>query len=144
MYAITLYFKTAIKTKKSNGMNLNQITISATDVSASVAFYKKLGLHLIVAALPRYARFECPDGNSTFSIHLVDEAPKGNGITIYFEDNNLDVTVKVLRQKGIVFHTLPEEQSWLWREASLFDPDGHKIIIYFAGENRLNPPWRVD
>ena len=103
-------------------MNLIQITISATDVSASVAFYKKLGLHLIVDALPRYVRFECPDGKSTFSIHLADEVPKGNGVTIYFEDDNLDTTVKDLQLKGIVFHTLPENQSWLWREASLLDP----------------------
>jgi len=125
-------------------MNLNQITISATDVSASVAFYKKLGLHLIVDALPRYVRFECPDGNNTFSIHLADKIPKVNGVTIYFEDDNIDETVKKLQLRGIVFHTLPEDQSWLWREASLFDPDGHKIIIYFAGENRLNPPWRIN
>jgi len=125
-------------------MNLNQITISATDVSASVAFYKKLGLHLIVNALPRYARFECPNGKSTFSIHLVDNITKGNGVTIYFENDTIDKTVKELQQKGIVFHTLPEDQSWLWREASLFDPNGHKIIIYFAGENRLNPPWRIN
>jgi len=124
-------------------MNLNQITISATDVYASVAFYKKLGLHLIVNALPRYARFECQDGNSTFSIHLADEVPKGNGITIYFEDDNIGGTVKELQQKGIEFHTLPKDQSWLWREASLFDPDRHKIIIYYAGENRLSPPWRI-
>jgi len=41
-------------------MNLNQITISATDVSASVAFYKKLGLHLIVDALPRYVGLNVP------------------------------------------------------------------------------------
>lgn len=125
-------------------MNLNQITISATDVSASVAFYKKLGLHLIVDALPRYARFECPDGNNTFSIHLTDEVPKGNGITIYFEDDNIDATVKELQHKGVIFYTQPEDQSWLWREASLLDPDGHKIIIYFAGENRLNPPWKIN
>jgi len=125
-------------------MNLNQITISATDVSASVAFYKKLGLHLIVDALPRYARFECPDGNSTFSIHLIDEVPKGNGITIYFEDDNIDQTVKELQQKGIAFNSLPEDQSWLWREASLLDPNGHKIILYFAGENRINPLWRIN
>jgi len=125
-------------------MNLNQITISATDVSASVAFYKKIGLQLIVNALPKYARFKCPNGNSTFSIHLANKIPKGNRITIYFEDDNLDSTVKNLQQKGIVFHTQPEDQPWLWREASLFDPDKHKIIIYFAGENRLTPPWRID
>ncbi len=118
-------------------MNLNQITISATDLSVSVAFYKKLGLHLIVDALPRYARFKCPNGGSTFSIHLVDEVPKGNGITIYFEDDNIDKTINELQQKGIVFHTLLEDQSWLWREASLFDPNGHKVIIFFCWRKQV-------
>jgi hypothetical protein len=46
-------------------------------------------------------------------------------------------------KKGIVFETHPEENTWLWKEASLLDPDGHKIIIYHAGENRLNPPWKL-
>ena len=125
-------------------MNLNQITLPSLNLEKAIVFYQKLGFNLIVESLPRYARFECPDGNSTFSIHLVDVVPKGNGITIYFEDDNIDKTVKELQQKGIAFNSLPEDQSWLWREAVLFDPDGHKIIIYFAGENRLNPPWRIN
>lgn len=64
-------------------MNLNQITIPSLDIEASTAFYKTLGLHLIVDALPRYVRFECPDGNTTLSVHLVETLPKGVG-------NNLD------------------------------------------------------
>ena len=52
-------------------MNLNQITVPSLNVEKSIAFYEKLGLKLIVKSLPNYARFECPDGNSTFSIHLV-------------------------------------------------------------------------
>jgi len=32
---------------------------------------------------------------------------------------------------------------WLWREAWLYDVDGNKLILYSAGENRLNPPWRM-
>jgi catechol 2,3-dioxygenase-like lactoylglutathione lyase family enzyme len=40
-------------------MNLNQITISVKDVEKSIAFYEKLGFHLIVKSLPNYARFQC-------------------------------------------------------------------------------------
>ncbi len=36
-------------------MNLNQITISVSDVERSIQFYQGLGLRLIVKALPRYA-----------------------------------------------------------------------------------------
>lgn len=125
-------------------MNLNQITIPSLDLEKAVAFYNILGLHLIVDALPRYARFECPDGESTFSIHKVEELPKGNGITIYFEDNNLDHLVKSLKEKGVIFTNEPENKSWLWRETHLQDPDGNNIILYYAGENRKNPPWRIN
>lgn len=124
-------------------MRLNQITIPSLNVEESVSFYQKLGMHLIVDALPRYVRFELPDGEATFSIHLVEEMPKGDGITIYFEDDNLDTLVKKLQQKGIKFTLLPTNQRWLWREAHLLDPDGNKIILFFGGSNRKNPPWRI-
>ncbi len=94
-------------------MDLNQITIPSLDVEKSTAFYKILGLHLIVDAAPRYVRFECPNGDSTFSIHKVNELQKGNGITIYFEDNNLDELVKQLKRKDIIFTNEPEDKTWL-------------------------------
>lgn len=124
-------------------MNLNQITIPSLNVERAVEFYKTLGLRLIVDALPRYVRFECPDGEATFSIHLVEELPKGDGITIYFEEDNLDELVRELKSKGIIFTSDPEDKPWLWRETHLVDPDENKIILFHAGENRKNPPWRV-
>jgi len=124
-------------------MNLNQITIPSLDVVKATQFYKTLGLKIIVDALPRYVRFECPDGNATFSIHNVDTLPKGNGITIYFEDDNLDELVGQLQEKGIIFTSEAEDKDWLWREAHLNDLDGNHIILYKAGKNRKNPPWRI-
>ena len=124
-------------------MNLNQVTITSLDVAKSTEFYKTLGLKLIVDALPRYVRLECPNGESTFSISKVDQLSKGNKITLYFEVDNLSETVNDLKQKGITFNTEIKEQSWLWTDINLTDPDGHELIIYNAGENRLNPPWRV-
>jgi catechol 2,3-dioxygenase-like lactoylglutathione lyase family enzyme len=125
-------------------MNLNQITIPSLDVEKATEFYKTLGLTLIVDALPRYVRFECPDGDATLSIHKVDELLKGNSITIYFEDKNLDTLVLSLKQKGITFISDPEDKAYLWREAHLHDPDGNHIILFYAGKNRKNPPWRVN
>jgi len=125
-------------------MNLNQITIPSLDVEKATVFYKTLGLKLIVDALPHYVRFECPDGDATFSIHKVDKLPEGNGITIYFEDKNLDELFTNLKQKGITFINDPEDKTWLWREAHLLDLDNNKIILYKAGVNRKNPPWRIN
>jgi predicted enzyme related to lactoylglutathione lyase len=124
-------------------MNLNQITIPSLDVNKATEFYKKLSLILIVDALPRYVRFECPNGDSTFSIHKVDQLPKGEGISIYFEVEDLDYEVNILKEKGITFTSEPEDKPWLWREAHLKDPDGNQIILFNAGDNRKNPPWKI-
>lgn len=124
-------------------MNLNQITVPSLDLSKAIPFYQKLGLKLIVNALPNYARFICPDGNSTFSIHLVEKFPEGEGISVYFECEDLDKHVKELLKKGILFDEIPNDKNWLWREARLKDPDNNQIILFFGGDNRLNPPWKI-
>ncbi len=124
-------------------MNLNQITVPSADLTISVPFYQKLGLKLIVKALPHYARFVCPDGNATFSLHQTEKLPTGEGIYVYFECENLDEKVAGLRRAGVEFDEPPTDKSWLWREARLKDPDGNRIILYYGGENRLNPPWRL-
>ncbi|MEM9362152.1 MAG: VOC family protein [Bacteroidota bacterium] len=124
-------------------MNLNQITVPSLDLTKSIPFYETLGLKLIVKSLPHYARFECPDGNSTFSIHQTEELPKGEGIYVYFECEDLDEHVEKLKQNGIQFDLEPTDQRWLWREARLKDTDGNQLILFYAGENRLNPPWRI-
>ena len=113
------------------------------DVEKSITFYKKLGLKLIVKSLPNYARFECPSGNSTFSIHQRNERPMGDGIFVYFECDNLDDKVNELKQQGIEFDLEPTDQSWLWREARLKDLDGNQLVLFYDGENRINPPWKI-
>ncbi|MFK8009887.1 MAG: VOC family protein [Saprospiraceae bacterium] len=125
-------------------MNLNQITIPSLDLTKSIPFYEKLGLQLIVKSLPNYARFVCPDGGATFSIHQVESLPKGEGVYVYFECKDLDDYVNVLLEKGIKLDEMPNDKSWLWREARLKDVDNNQLILYFAGENRLNPPWRIN
>lgn len=124
-------------------MNLNQVTIPSLDLHKSIPFYEKLGLKLIVKSLPEYARFECPNGNSTFSIHRTEDLPKGDGVHIYFECEDLDKQVSELLVKGIKFDELPTNKRWLWREARLRDLDGNQIILFYGGKNRLSPPWRI-
>lgn len=124
-------------------MNLNQVTIPSLNLARAVEFYQTLGLQLIVDAMPRYVRFECPDGDATFSIHLIENLPEGNRAILYFENENLDKVVEQLIAQGIEFKEMPNDKSWLWREAHLEDPDGNYLILYHAGENRKNPPWRI-
>lgn len=124
-------------------MDLNQITLLSTDVARSLAFYQTLGLKLIVDSAPRYVRLACPDGRTTLSIHQADGPVAVGGLTLYFECDALDEQVEALKRSGIAFKTDPTDQPLLWREASLCDPDGHRLILYHAGKNRLDPPWRV-
>ena len=124
-------------------MNLNQVTIYTAKPLETAEFFTKLGLILIVDSLPRYARFECPDGDSTLSINIADERPASNDIVLYFECNDLDQEVVRLKSLGLEFDEDPTDRDWLWRQAYLRDPNGNRICLFHAGENRKNPPWRV-
>lgn len=124
-------------------MDLNQVTLPCTDYDASVRFYRALGLTLIVDSPPRYARFETPTG-ATLSIHRSDSTDSIGDTVIYFEVANVDLAVRKLQAAGLEFDSEPADQDWLWREAYLRDPAGNSICIYHAGNNRRNPPWRVD
>ena len=123
-------------------MNLNQITILVRDVEKSIRFYEQLGLQLIVKSLPTYARFECPMGESTFSLHQSDEQ-NNNSTWIYFEVDPLDAKVNELLALGFEFEELPNDKPWLWHEARLKYLDNNQLILYYAGVNRKNPPWRI-
>ena len=124
-------------------MNLNQVTLPAVDVAAAAAFYQRLGFRLIVDALPRYVRFECPEGDCTLSLEQVLERGTESGPVVFFECQRLDETVGRLRVAGIQFDTVLTDQPWLWREARLRDPAGNSLCLFSAGSNRRYPPWRV-
>ena len=124
-------------------MRLNQVTVRVTDVHQAFEFYKGLGLIPIVGGLDHYARFLCPEGDSTFSIERITEGRPHSTTTVYFECDHLDAKVAELKAKGYALEQDPVDQSWLWREAYLRDPDGNVICLFHAGENRINPPWRL-
>jgi catechol 2,3-dioxygenase-like lactoylglutathione lyase family enzyme len=124
-------------------MNLNQVTIFSSKPRESVEFYQNLGLKLIVDSLPRYARMECPDGDSTLSVHSTDVSHTDSCVVIYFECEDLDARVAELKKLGLEFEEDPKDQTWLWREAYLRDPSNNRICLFHSGENRKNPPWKV-
>lgn len=123
-------------------MNLNQVTLPVTDMDAASAFYRQLGFIQIVET-PHYARSECPEGDSTFSLSLSEDA-FDNGAIIYFESERLDEWVDALILRGVEFDQPPTDMRYLWREAVLRDPSGNTIKLYHAGINRRHPPWRVE
>jgi catechol 2,3-dioxygenase-like lactoylglutathione lyase family enzyme len=131
-------------------VRLNHVTLAVSDVESSAGFYARLGLVQIVADYPDYARFLAPDGDTTLSLQRVDRSDRSGRIdrvepsaSIHFEVDDVDLAVEELERAGFSFHRAPADQPYLWREAILLDPDGHQLFIYHAGENRLDPPWRL-
>ena len=124
-------------------MRLNHVTLIVTDLQASISFYEKLEFEQIVLEEPRYVRFTLPSGDETLSLEVTGETATESRVQLYLECSNLDACCKKLKGKGLAFEQEPTDMDYLWREARLRDPDGHQIRLYCAGENRLNPPWRI-
>ena len=131
-----------------HGLRLNQVTLGAIDFAASVFFYQRLGLRLIVDSAPEYVRFEFPpiaDASepATLSLHRVEDgwSPPTDWPLIYFE---VDDVAAFLSDAGIEPLSPPEMKSYLWEEADILDPSGNRIRIFKAGTARRFPPWRVD
>jgi catechol 2,3-dioxygenase-like lactoylglutathione lyase family enzyme len=129
-------------------MDLNQVTLDVADLERSARFYESLGLRRIVWSAPRYARYECPVGSATLSLHCTTvpdaEPPAAGGAALYFEVEDVDARVADLEALGVVFVEAPRTQDWRWREAWTSDPDGRRVCIFHAGADRRFPPWRVD
>jgi catechol 2,3-dioxygenase-like lactoylglutathione lyase family enzyme len=125
-------------------MDLNQITIDVRDLDEGIAFYKKLGLRLIVhSAASHYARFELPSGSTTLSLHHNPDAA-ANSTVLYFEVDDLDRRYRELVAAGVIFNTRPTDESWRWQEARFADPTGNKLCLFHAGPDRRFPPWRIE
>lgn len=123
-------------------MNLNQVTLPVKNMAEATNFYRRMGFLQIVDT-QHYARFESPGGDSTFSLQQIDE-DFCNGAVIYFEHERLDSLVELLLSKDFQFEQLPQDMRYGWREAILYDPSGNKIKLYWAGNMRKYPPWRVE
>lgn len=121
------------------GVTLNQVRLPANDHAASVAFYRALGLTMIVESAGRYARLESA-GGATVSIEAADEQ-EGKPV-IFLEVADLDAAVASARAQGI-HASDPQSQPWGWREARLIDPAGNQLCLYVAGEYRRFPAWRI-
>lgn len=135
------------KFSMTQNLRLNQVTLGALDMAASVAFYQNLGLTLIVDSAPRYVRFEFPENDygerATLSLHGVEPewTPSGDWPLIYFE---VDDVAAFISEASLTPLAPPKVQSYLWEEADIIDPSGNRIRLFKAGETRRFPPWRVE
>jgi len=59
-----------------------------------------------------------------------DAGPKGVGIYIYFEVDNVDAFYQTLKEKNIQTSSEPKDWPWGKREFAVRDPDGYKLIFF--------------
>ena len=125
-------------------MNLNQVTIPSLDVSRSIEFYERLGLQLIVHTHDAYARVECPEGDSTFSVHLVEAVPP-EGVWVYFEVNDVTAKIKELEAKGIAFDLPPQNSRGYGQRPVSKIRMGIELLSFMQGSReRIHPGERRD
>lgn len=129
-------------------MRLSHVTLFVSDIPRARAFYLALGFELIVDE-SHYCRFltriDEGQGDETLSIerHAGSPTPAAQLGLEFPNREALDQYVAVLAARGVRVIEGPVDRSWLWRDARVLDPDGHEWMLFFAGENKLNPPWRV-
>jgi len=92
-----------------------------------------------VDSLPRYARLECPDGESTLSVNIAEEIALTNKIVLYFECDDLDDKVEELKAAGLVFSEDPTDHDWLWRQAYLKESERQQNMFVLCGRESQKP-----
>lgn len=125
-------------------MRLSHLTLAVSDIPRSKAFYLSLGLTPIVDE-DHYCRF-LTEGDATLSIELKPGAaiaPSGEVGLEFASPQALDARVAALKAAGVAIAEGPVDRSWLWRDARIHDPDGHVLMLFYAGANKLDPPWKV-
>ncbi len=94
---------------------------------APLASGRAQGFKQIVGS-PDYARFECPAGDATFCPRRTAHTTADTHVVVCFERPEFEAEVRRLQ---------------VWPEARLQDPSGNVLCLFWAGENRKNPPRRL-
>jgi predicted enzyme related to lactoylglutathione lyase len=103
---------------------------SVTDIKRGRGFYEDvLGLKLSEEmAGGKWIEYQV--GSGTFAITNINpQTPSGLGTSIAFEVDDIDATVRELKQSGAKFLLDKSETPVCWI-AIVYDPDGNKVVIH--------------
>ncbi len=120
---------------------INLLGMYVTDTAASVSFYRQLGFEVIsddgVVAEVQLNGFRvqfidkdsAKELDESFQKDALGE-PKGTGIYINVEVEEIDNYYKKLREARIAPSTAPRDWPWGRREFVVRDPDRYKLVFY--------------
>ena len=123
------------------------------DMQRARSFYETVLGQKVIMDFGENITFE---GN--FSLHLASHYSQlidgkeiktcGNNFEIYFEEDDLEGIVQLLKGNGITFVHELREQPWKQRVVRFYDPDHHIIEVGESMENTVfrlhNEGWSVD
>jgi catechol 2,3-dioxygenase-like lactoylglutathione lyase family enzyme len=114
---------------------IHSILFYASDLAQTEAFYRRLGFtaELVGNTLRvELAGFKLAfiDENETPIKNDTGVTPKGAGVFIYIEVDDVDSYYQQLQELGV--RTSSEPRTWPWgkREFAVKDPDGYKLIFF--------------
>jgi catechol 2,3-dioxygenase-like lactoylglutathione lyase family enzyme len=128
------------------GVKLDMIGITAADVDASLAFYRKLGLDAPETSNGEpYVEMEVPGGirlswNALSMVKEIDPGwsePSGHRMGLaYLCDSPAEVNERYngLVAAGYQSHKAPWDAFWGQRYAQILDPDGNIVDLFAALE----------
>jgi uncharacterized glyoxalase superfamily protein PhnB len=120
---------------------INILGFYVTDINATVDFYEKLGfstakhektiaeMRLGDMTLQFIDKATAKNQNESFQNDAFGE-PKGLGIYINIEVDNVDEYYNSLIEKGLNPSTTPKEWPWGHKEFVIRDLDKYKLVIY--------------
>ena|SRR3989344_6802697 len=107
----------------------------ASDLIKTAAFYKQLGFKIeeaddsVKVKLGDF-RLAFVDENKTPIKNESGMKPKGLGVYMYIEVENVDAYHEWLKNNGVSPRTEPRDWPWGKREFVVKDPDGYKLVFY--------------
>ena len=115
---------------------LDSLVLYVTDTHKTADFYRKLRFEIATEeddfTLAKLGDFElhCSDKISVDFPQESDIKPKGAGVCICIDVENIDEYFKNLKEKGLKPSSEPRDEPWGNREFGIRDPDGYKLVFY--------------
>lgn len=113
---------------------INSILFYTANPEATADFYRKLGFEVgsrSGSITARIGGFELVfvDKNKAEFTKEAQMEPKGTGVFVYVEVENVDEVHRTFVENGL-FASTPRNWPWGNREFVVKDPDGYKLIFY--------------
>ena len=122
--------------------NFNSIQLLVRDVGVSVAFYGDvIGMdvnyeepHFAIVGVEDFRIMLYTDEDALRMPDLggaeADQRAKCAGATLQFEVDDADGFYLDLMEQGVTPLTKPMDQPWGWRDFSVADPDGYRLVFW--------------